>query len=94
MGEAEPMSPQQLAVIRERLEQAAPGPWSVSSNWVHRVIDRNRKPVAMYRTRIDMMTLAGLRIEDAEFIAHAPEDILALLGEIERLKGLFPGCRA
>ena len=86
MDRLEPLTSQHLAEIRERLDRAAPAPWSVSSNRVHRVIDRNRKPVAMYRTRIDMMTLAGLREDDAEFIAHAPQDILTLLGEIERLK--------
>ena len=77
-----------LQAIQKRLENATPGPWRIWQNpynaddvavetaWCHFGIEGDTELITDY-----LPTDA-----DAEFIAHAPEDIAALLAEVERLR--------
>ena len=69
-----------LQAIEARLEAATPGPWSRSGYDVGQVVyGPGGQPdlIGPISTNSD--------IEDAEFIAHAPEDIRALIDEVGRL---------
>ena len=102
-----------LDPIRARLAAATPGPWEndgggeVGQHW------SSPQPLAsIVSTEVSCMaycyggSAAGvIRDEDADFIAHAPTDIAALLAEVERLRkhisiierrccdGCVEGCR-
>ena len=77
-----------LAPIKERLAKATPGPWRVWQNphkksdvavetaWSHSDCEGDTELITAY------LPTCG----DAEFIAHSPEDIAALIGEVERLR--------
>lgn len=69
------MTDEELAAIRARAEAATPGPWAPFGK---QVIDSNQ-----------LFVLQGLGdhvYQDADFIAHAREDIPKLLAEIKRLR--------
>ena len=73
-----------LQAIEARLAAATPGPWSRSGYDVGQVVyGPGGQPdlIGPISTNSD--------IEDAEFIAHAPKDIRALLAEVGRLSGLL-----
>jgi hypothetical protein len=82
-----------LQEIKERLEKATPGPWFVSEDGFSR---KGEKTPTVYAADNELRYIAkcndGLNINptpnlsNAEFIAHAPEDIRRLLEEVERLK--------
>lgn len=106
------MTEQELEAIRQRAEQATPGPWFWDTNRRHRSImlkaHQNGGTCIMDFTRWGMHS-AQPRINDnsdlfggilrtmeeydkseldnpnADFIAHARQDIPALLAEVERL---------
>lgn len=59
--------------IRERLEEATPGPWIEYDAKVY--VERGSVKIALPMGR-----------KDAEFIAHTSEDIRFLIDEIERLQ--------
>lgn len=71
--------------IRERHEGATPGPW-IAYEWTC------DKGYAVYQNPVDVrkaITGYGSVLqtkENAEFIAHAPDDIAYLLSEVERLQ--------
>lgn len=79
-----------LAPIKERLAKATPGPWrvwrdpdptkvratAVETAWCHGDIEGDTELITDY-----LPTDA-----DATFIANAPEDIAALVAEVERLR--------
>ena len=79
-----------LAPIKERLARATPGPWrmwqdprpgqekkvAVETAWAHGDIEGDTELITDY-----LPTRA-----DARFIAEAPADIEALIGEVERLR--------
>lgn len=65
------MTEEQLQQIRDRLKAATPGPWTVVHELLNCWIPEVDGPMAIGEN-------------DAEFIAHAPEDIAALLAEVER----------
>src|SRR5690606_21978359 len=72
------MTPEQLAAIRARAEAATPGPWHDDQDGM--VYSTCQPGCAVVINDID------LAVEDAEFIAHAREDIPALVAEVERLQ--------
>ena len=90
------MNGAQIAEIRARCEAATPGPWIVS-NGRDKVCAKNVPAYADKTARVVvadcMKENNGRRFEedyamaqrDAEFIAHARQDIPALLDEVERL---------
>lgn len=83
------MTDEQLAAIRNRIEAATKGPWGIPP----RRSNSTKFWLQPYKDRGDWQwTYRGFITcffeRDAEFIAHAREDIPALLGEIERLRKL------
>ena len=76
-----------LEPIKERLAAATPGPWKAKEDsWdgYSVVIDDNGPGVSIIAEQIGQGEDGGWG--DAEFIAHAPEDIAALISEVERLR--------
>ena len=76
-----------LAAIRQRVEKATEGPWNTGFDY-----ERN-DPTVITPGHIEhtidyTLTEGGLEHgkADAEFIAHAREDVPALLDEIDRLR--------
>lgn len=69
------LSKEQLQAIRERCEAATPGEWKVSVDYVYK-IDGDR----------EILIADCPNVHDAAFVAHAREDIPALLAEVERLE--------
>lgn len=85
MAKNEPLTAEQLAEIKARAEAATPGPWKRFR------MDRfsiNNEPLEKH--------ICGVSQEsehDAAFIAHAREDIPALLAEVERLRKQLDGLK-
>lgn len=88
----------EIEAIRERWQQAPPGPWrwddqpdGVIRVWLR---DDPDAPSAGYEPTIaclmfpgDMETYEGADLRLADAIAAAPSDIAALLAEVDRLRG-------
>jgi len=84
------MDEQQLAAIKERFSRTTPGDWSFDEQLtaLSSVLPKKR-PATVLEARNDWgADDQSLEIsdEDAEFIAHAHQDIPALLAYIEELK--------
>lgn len=93
------LTDERLAEIEARRMAATPGPWEASHTFV-------RTPCPSYMTicnvnRPIVANLAvGKTIEDCraaldanrDFIAHSPQDMGDLLGEVRRLRLLLAGC--
>ena len=73
-----------LGPIEARLEAATPGPWEADGNGVH-----TRRGACVALTHF-----ADHQRVDAEFIAHAPTDVRALVAEVRRLRGQVQRARA
>ena len=82
MSTNEPMTPERLDAIRERVGSATEGPWSHWSGW-----DQWDYSI-MSCGADDVPTVASVipELDDSIFIAHAREDVPALLAEVERLR--------
>ena len=83
-----------LQAIEARLEAATQGPWDVETipeTGESRVVVRSNTGDSMLDVSV---ATHGVRAEDAEFIAHAPEDIRALIEEVETLRGQVEAVRA
>ena len=73
------LTPEELAAIRERAEKATPGPWHVYAAYSLSDITPETRTCV-----VDCVASDGtLAREDAEFIAHAREDIPRLLDALE-----------
>lgn len=77
------MNVEQLNAIKERAAKATPGQWLVRkhTNGTIDVISVETTEHHEYLSRIELGEL-----EDAEFIAHARENVPALVAEVERLQ--------
>ena len=76
----------EIQEIEARLEAATQGPWDVETipeTGESRVIVRSNTGDPMLDVSV---APHGVRAEDAEFIAHAPEDIQALIDEVTDLR--------
>ena len=74
-----------LQAIEARLEAATQGPWdfdTIPETGESRVVVRSNTGDPMLDVSV---APHGVRAEDAEFIAYAPEDIRALIYEVGRL---------
>jgi len=78
------MTPEELAAIRARAEAATPGPWRgvpgryiLPDDWNHRYTAHQVIEGCIYNPNAE---------NDHAFIAHAREDIPALVAEVERLQ--------
>lgn len=74
------MKAEQLEMIRKRAEKATSGPWHKGEYWTGEtsVIGAPEFPINVCITLME---------KDADFIAHAREDVPALIAEVERLGG-------
>ena len=100
--------PLDLDPIRTRLEAASPGPWRWE-DWGDPPVDHERNAYTLASDElVGSDLLAGLtkaictaaeatsmwkNPADADLIAHAPNDIAALIAEVERLRGQTPRWR-
>ena len=73
---------QELQVIKKRVEGATVGPWRLDL-WDGLLISEVTKGVVLKAGQGRMIKAAS---EDVKFIAHAREDIPALIAEVERLR--------
>lgn len=70
--------PIDLKAVKERCDAATVPPWR--AGWL------NRMPAVCVKIGgVDISICLGAEVNDAEFIAHAREDVPALIAEIERL---------
>ena len=79
-----------LAAIRQRVEKATDGPWNTGFDY------EKNDPIVLAPGYIEHTidyTLTEHGKADAEFIAHAREDIPALLDEIDRLNATIQRVR-
>lgn len=72
------LNPERLAEIRARVEATSPGPWRFDANRAEIYSPNGHLIADVWEPTHES--------ENAEFIAHAPEDTRALLAEIERLQ--------
>ena len=92
------MTNEQLAAIKARCEKATPGPWevrsiepeefdAVSDDTFYIMADKwEVASITTYERVIEPDWQRDDDEADADFIAHAREDIPALLAEVERLR--------
>lgn len=80
------MTEQQLQAIKERASKATPGPWKVENSRYE-----GRFNAASVDENYDLPACL-MGIEDAEFVAHARQDIPALIAELEQYKELYQIC--
>ena len=94
------MSTLDLEPIKERLAAATPGPWDfhVLPQSVGITVATSHSEQGPRETcwTVDLPPeIGGMGTEkDATFIAHAPEDIAALISEVERLRGQIDAVKA
>ena len=81
MTEPKRLNDEELREIEQRAEKATPGPWKVESSTEGDWVLDNRDDV-----------IAGTFVQegDADFIAHAREDVPALIAEVRRLRETSP----
>lgn len=97
-----------LEPIKERLAEATPGPWEsqgfdnypgdegtpiIGTSGIGLVAYALRHNVHSSNNRVDWYDEEQCD-KDAEFIAHAPEDIRALLAEVKRLQAQIDAVKA
>src|SRR4029434_2505485 len=92
------MTSSQLDAIRARVRHASDGPWSVRripNGFPSQAGDRFTHPcVRGFRVPRRIYDLAWQQVEaDAEFIAHARNDIPILIEEIEHLRSTLLECQ-
>jgi len=83
MGGAGLIDQKRLDEIHGRCAAATPGPWQMCGNDVFSVRDNHMDRVLLF----SMTGADGFRA-NAEFAAHARQDIPDLLAEVERLRGV------
>src|SRR5699024_11273446 len=90
------MTPEQLAAIRERANNATPGPWE----YVDDYIGVRQVPTEAHRTGRTEYEVEGIipgehvRASDAVFIAAARDDIPALLDHIKEQASVIQALNA
>lgn len=82
------MNEQQLQEIKERVEKATQGQWSLNS--YGDIIDYNNRYLAVSRnySECDEVGIEWRYEHDAEFVCNAVNDAQALIAEVERLQEL------
>lgn len=87
------MNDEQLTAIRARCEAATPGPWRenefTGSEDIHQVVPSNPSVLFEHGAICDIIPSKA----DTRFIAHAREDVPALLDEVERLNAIIAHAR-
>lgn len=76
-----------LRPIKYRLATATPGPWSVDVTYF--------VPKSIWARVGKLFSADDATFADCAFIAHAPQDLAALVAEVERLRGAIEtACKA
>lgn len=82
------MNAEQLSAIKERAAKAMPGPWYRGESY-----EQMYPGYYVASEANGLIVLAEeegiLRDEDVQFIAHAREDVPALVAEVERLQSII-----
>lgn len=101
MAKSEQMTPERLAAIKARADAATPGPWKTgeddfTKHTIYAAKDR-ATIIVQRRDDSDMFWNSIIPLKqtfsDAAFIAHAREDVPALLEEVERLRKQLDGLK-
>lgn len=86
------MKQEQLQAIRERCEKATPGPWFVAEEGFGKkscptvyAAGKELRYIAFCDDKFNFEQMTD-NLANAKFIAHAREDVPALLAEVERLQ--------
>lgn len=79
------LSPERETEIRERAEAATEGPWAADGAEIYRAPNGIIRISQWVGETLDIDD-RGRSNRDAEFVAHAREDVPALLAEIDRLR--------
>lgn len=88
MTEQQPLSDEQLAAIQTRVDNASDGPWHThSSRWSRNsspdsIIAGDNPDNVIVHQQDEQGGPSWTRDEDAKFMAHARQDIPALIAEI------------
>jgi hypothetical protein len=93
------MTSDELKAIRQRIENASDGPWSVRripNSYESQAGDRHTHPcVRGFRVPRRLYNLAWQQCEaDAEFMAQSRQDVPVLLAEVEHLRAVVEQCFA
>ena len=80
------MTDPDLTPIKARLDAATPGPWAVVDDLAVTAAPEVGGDDSCLSIVIPAIVEFTPRAADAEFIAHAPTDIAALVAEVERLQ--------
>lgn len=87
------MTEQELQAIKERVEKATRGPWKWEQDFLDceefYSEDEHEIITAGCGQNVGFVHIKG---NDAEFIAHAREDVPTLIAEVKRYKELFEIC--
>ena len=86
-----------LEPIKERLAAATPGPWEMSYDADDKWTSITGQPYddgGQWLVCPEVATCEGEPDADSTFIAHAPEDMRALIEEVETLRGQVEAVRA
>lgn len=83
MRTQDPMTQEQLDAIQGRVDGATRGPWGCYGDGAHEVFDAGEYSDG---DRGEVVAAVIDKLSDAVFIAHAREDVPALLAEVERLR--------
>ena len=81
------MTNEELQAIKDRADAATPGPWIANPRATDGYVDDFLG--AEIKGPPDAQRGQFARLEDAEFIAHAREDVPALVAHAEVLRSLF-----
>lgn len=80
------LTDEELTQIKERAEKATKGPWDVDVPVDYCTNCKNEYEIVQSELFLAPIVAELRNIEDAEFIAHAREDIPKLIVEIEELR--------
>lgn len=83
------LSPAELEAIRQRCEAARPGPWESFIEGRDHTSGSSFIRVGEGSSRGEDIELTGATDADQDFIAHARQDVVGLLGEVARLRTLL-----
>ena len=83
------LTSEELQAIRVRAEKASEGPWDVDVPIDYCTDCKNKYEIVQSALFLSPIVAELNDVDDAEFIAHAREDIPKLLAEIERLKSKY-----
>lgn len=79
------MTPERLQAIKQRCQRATDGPWEVEGRGGVYMNGRRDAYIVVQRKTGRCLHAPTWTFDDAMFVAHAREDVPALVAEVERL---------